>query len=210
MAALVPGRPLIRVLVMGQDPLARSGLAALLADQPGIAVVAQVASSEDWALTLEAYGPEVVVWDVGPGVDSERTPVLERTGPPVLALVADEEQANEALAAGARGVLFRHTGGARLSVAVAALAQGLVALEEPVAEALRPRVAAAPVEALTPREREVLELLAQGLSNRRIAQDLSISEHTVKFHVNAILGKLGAQGRTEAVVQAARLGLITL
>jgi DNA-binding NarL/FixJ family response regulator len=204
------GRPLIRVLVMGQDPLARGGLAMLLADQPGLVVVAQIASTEDWPLTLEAYRPEVVVWDVGPGFDSEPPPELEQVGLPVLALVADEEQAGEALAAGARGVLFRHTGGARLSAALAAVAQGLVALEEGVAGALRPRVAAQPLEALTPREREVLQLLAQGLSNRRIAQNLGISEHTVKFHVNAILGKLGVQGRTEAVVQAARLGLITL
>ncbi len=210
MAAIPPGRPLIRVLVVGQDPLARSGLAALLADQSGLAVVAQIASTEDWTLVLEAYGPEVVVWDVGPGFGSERTPALERAGLPVLALVADEDQAGEALAAGARGVLFRHTAGARMAAALVALAQGLVALEESVAEALRPRVTAPPPEALTPREREVLQLLAQGLSNRRIARDLGISEHTVKFHVNAILGKLGVQGRTEAVVQAARLGLITL
>jgi two-component system nitrate/nitrite response regulator NarL len=93
---------------------------------------------------------------------------------------------------------------------VAAVAHGLVAVEETVAESLRPRVAAPPAEALTPREREVLQLLSQGLSNKQIAQALRISEHTVKFHVNAILGKLGVQGRTEAVVQAARLGLITL
>ncbi len=68
----------------------------------------------------------------------------------------------------------------------------------------------APAEALTPREREVLQLLAEGLANRAIAQRLAISEHTVKFHVNAILGKLNAQSRTEAVVRAARLGLLIL
>jgi len=67
-----------------------------------------------------------------------------------------------------------------------------------------------PVEELTPRETEVLQLMADGLTNKAIAQKLSISEHTVKFHVNAILGKLGVQSRTEAVVRATRLGLLLL
>jgi two-component system nitrate/nitrite response regulator NarL len=196
--------------LVGEDPLARSGLAALLADQPGLAVVAQIAASEDWAAIVEAYDPEVAVWDVGSAGSTDRAPDFGRAGRPVLALISDEEQAGEALAAGARGVLFRDAGGERLAAALAALAHGLVALEATVAETLRPRVTAAPVETLTPREGEVLQLLSQGLSNKRIAQALGISEHTVKFHVNAILGKLGVQGRTEAVVQAARLGLITL
>ncbi len=67
-----------------------------------------------------------------------------------------------------------------------------------------------PVEDLTPRELEVLQLLAEGLANKAIAQRLGVSDHTIKFHVNAILGKLGAQSRTEAVVRATRLGLIVL
>ena len=74
---------------------------------------------------------------------------------------------------------------------------------------LRPRPpAAATVEHLTPREQEVLQLLAQGLPNKLIATRLGISDHTAKFHVNGILGKLGAQSRTEALAQAARLGLV--
>jgi DNA-binding NarL/FixJ family response regulator len=68
----------------------------------------------------------------------------------------------------------------------------------------------AAAEALTPREQEVLQLLAEGLPNKTIADSLHISEHTVKFHVNAILSKLGAQSRTEAVVRATRLGLLLL
>jgi len=67
-----------------------------------------------------------------------------------------------------------------------------------------------PVEELTPRERHVLQLLAEGLPNKAIADRLGISEHTVKFHVSAIMSKLGAQSRTEAVTRAARLGLIIL
>jgi DNA-binding CsgD family transcriptional regulator len=76
---------------------------------------------------------------------------------------------------------------------------------------IRPRVASEPlVEPLTHRETEVLQLLAQGLTNRRIGERLGISEHTAKFHVNAILGKLGAQTRGEAIAHAARLGLLLL
>jgi len=93
-----------------------------------------------------------------------------------------------------------------------AAALGLVTLDEEVADAMRPRpaVAGGLHESLTPREREVLQLLSQGLANRRIAETLGIAERTVKFHVNAILGKLGAQSRTEAVAVAMRLGLVAL
>jgi two-component system, NarL family, nitrate/nitrite response regulator NarL len=76
--------------------------------------------------------------------------------------------------------------------------------------AARTELPALPVEALTPREVDVLRLLGEGLPNKAIARRLGISEHTVKFHVNAILGKLGASSRTEAVVRATRLGLILL
>jgi len=91
------------------------------------------------------------------------------------------------------------------------VARGLVVVDEALAEPWRRRGAGpAAVEALTPREREVLDLLAEGLSNRRIGERLGIGERTAKFHVNAILAKLGAETRTEAVVIAVRLGLITL
>ena len=93
------------------------------------------------------------------------------------------------------------------------MARGLTVFE-PTLSPLRPtsRAAASPTspEALTPREREVLALLAEGLSNKAIADRLAISEHTAKFHVNAVLAKLGVQRRTEAVVRAARMGLVTL
>jgi DNA-binding NarL/FixJ family response regulator len=90
--------------------------------------------------------------------------------------------------------------------------QGLMVLDPTLVSALplvTDRSIEAPVEPLTTREEQVLQQLAEGLSNRSIAQRLQISEHTVKFHINAILGKLGAQSRTEAVARAARLGLIT-
>jgi DNA-binding NarL/FixJ family response regulator len=110
-------------------------------------------------------------------------------------------------------VVPRSADGARLAAALAAVREGLVVVDEALATAvLRPRQArpAALVEALTPRESEVLQLLAQGLANKAIAARLGISDHTAKFHVNAILGKLGVQTRTEAIVHAARLGLVLL
>ena len=198
----------VRVFVVSEDPLVRSGLASLLAGQPGIVVGGQMSPEE-----LPAGGgqPEVAVWDAGSGssgldhLDETATRSLR-----VLAVLADEGQAAEALGAGARGVVLRDVGAARLAAAVRAVAEGLVVLDAVAAESvLRPRPATpATIEHLTPREQEVLQLLAQGLSNKLIAARLGISDHTVKFHVNAILGKLGAQSRTEAIAQAARLGLV--
>ena len=197
--------------MVADDPLARAGLSALLAAQPDVVVAAQVAPADRWARVLEAYGPEVAAWDLGGAASGEGLPDLERIGIPVLVLAPDEERAGDALAAGARGALFRETDGPRLAAALEAVARGLVVVDESLAEPWRRRVASPDsVDALTPREREVLNLLAQGLSNRRIGERLGIGERTAKFHVNAILAKLSAETRTEAVVIAVRLGLVTL
>jgi two-component system, NarL family, nitrate/nitrite response regulator NarL len=153
----------------------------------------------------------VAVWDAGASAASfERLVETPAASLRVLAVLADESQALEALGAGARGVVLRDVGASRLVAAVRAVAEGLMVLDAGAAESvLRPRPpASAAVEPLTPREQEVLQLLAQGLPNKLIAARLGISDHTVKFHVNAILGKLGAQSRTEALAQAARLGLV--
>lgn len=131
----------------------------------------------------------------------------------MVVLAVDEDLAAQALAIGARGALPREAGGARLAAALRAAAQGLVTLDESFAGALlRPQrpLPEILVEPLTPREVEALQLLAEGLSNKEIGSRLGISESTAKFHVNAILGKLGAQGRTDAVVRAVRMGLVLL
>jgi len=215
---------------VGDDPLARSGLAALLAGDPALAVVGH-ASPADFSDSvdpadlddIERGGPSiqarVALWDLGlaPRAALERLPGAD-AGPPVLALLADEELAVEAYAAGVRGLLFRDAGPRRLAAALRAVAEGLVVLDGGLADLLAPsaeddessRLGDEPAEPLTPREVEVLQLLAQGLSNKQIAARLAISEHTAKFHVAAILGKLGADGRTDAVVRAARAGLILL
>jgi DNA-binding NarL/FixJ family response regulator len=124
-----------------------------------------------------------------------------------------------AVRAGVRGVLPREAGVDEIVAAVEAVAAGLLALPAELADELLARVAPEPVAAasapaagasLTPREREVLTLLAQGLANKAIAPRLHISEHTVKAHVASIFEKLGAGTRAEAVVTAARLGILML
>jgi DNA-binding NarL/FixJ family response regulator len=128
-----------------------------------------------------------------------------------LTLPWSTEHAREALAAGARGVLSRERIEEQLLVSLQAVTLGLLTVDAAFDEAVRPRTPPeALVEPLTPRETEVLQLLAQGFTNRRIGEQLGISEHTAKFHVNAILGKLGAQTRGEAIAHAARLGLLLL
>jgi len=203
------------VLVVSDDPLARTGLALLLADRDGIAVSGQAAADDDWPGPSDPDAPHVVVWDLGLGPRSGLPSLREAAdpgGPPIVAVVADEDDARDALSAGAMGVLPRNVDGERLAAAVRAVAQGLLTLDESFAPILRD--APAPpeelAEPLTPREREVLQLLSQGLPNKRIAQRLGISDHTVKFHVNALLGKLGVQSRSEAIVHPVRLGLVVL
>jgi two-component system, NarL family, nitrate/nitrite response regulator NarL len=201
----------LRVLVVGDDPLARTGLALLLRESEGVVLAGQAGVDDDWP----EPGPDAVVWDLGlaPRSGLERLRELEPEAPPVVVVVAGEMEAREALAAGARAVLPRDADGESLAAALRATVQGLVVLDESfLSTLLRDAPPPAPdlVESLTPREAEVLQLLSQGLANKVIASRLGISDHTVKLHVSAILGKLGVQSRGEAIVQAVRLGLVTL
>jgi DNA-binding NarL/FixJ family response regulator len=205
----------LRLFVIADDPLVRAGLTALVEREPGLRIAAQLTGEEDLARLAREAAAEAALWDLGtaPGSRLERLAQAAGASLAILAVVHDEDDAAEALAAGARGVVPRSADGARLAAALAAVREGLVVVDEALATAvLRPRQArpAALVEALTPRESEVLQLLAQGLANKAIAARLGISDHTAKFHVNAILGKLGVQTRTEAIVHAARLGLVLL
>jgi two-component system nitrate/nitrite response regulator NarL len=200
----------VRVLIVGEDPLARSGLAILLSTEPGVAVAGQSAPGAEAETAAASLQAEAVLWDLG--VSPKETPNGFGALPGVVALVADEDLAAEALAAGARGVLLRDAGAPRIAAALRAAVHDLVVLDEELAAALlRPQPAATElVEPLTARELEVLQLLSEGLSNKEIGSRLGISESTAKFHVNSIVGKLGAHGRTDAAVRAARLGLILL
>ncbi len=210
----------LRLLVLADDPLARAGLAALLGQQAGCQVVGQAAADADLAAEVEAARPDAVIWDLGwaPAAALERLAGQSVALPPVLVLLPDSAAAGSALRAwqaGAAGLLHRNAAAAAMVAGAASIAAGQIVLDRDLADDLllppAPAPAAAPlVEPLTGRETQVLQLLAEGLTNRAIAQQLAISEHTVKFHVNAILGKLDAQSRADAVMRATRLGLILL
>ena len=176
----------VRVQILAPDPLVKGGL-EVLAREAGAEVV-----ESDPEVALVA-GDEVL------------------DGVPTVALADSEAEARRARAAGALGVLPRGIDAQRLGAALAAVAVELVVVDPVFSQAERPAPSTPElVESFTPREDEVLALLAEGLSNRKIAKRLEISEHTVKFHVNAILEKMDADTRTEAVVRAARMGLLLL
>jgi two-component system nitrate/nitrite response regulator NarL len=186
----------------------------LLADQAGGTVVGQVAEETDLSAALDAYRPDLVVWDLGWDPDLEPLADFKDNDMPVVALLPDDAHVAETWAAGIHGLLLRDVSAERLLAAVQAVYQDLVIFDPTLASTLLsvrdlPEYPL-PIEELSPRELEVLQLLAEGLANKAIAHRLNISEHTVKFHVNGIMGKLGAQSRTEAAVRAARLGLILL
>lgn len=201
----------LNVLIIGDNPLARMGLAALLAGQPGLVVTGQTSGADDLQAEVDLYQPDVIVWEWGWNTPDHITDARD-VGLPVVALLNNPAQAADARAAGVSGFLLGDTDSDSLTAAILAAAQGLVVVAPSLLDSLLPANSAAdtPVEALTPREREVLQLLAEGLPNKTIAARLNITDHTVKFHVNAIMGKLNAQSRTDAVVKATRLGLIIL
>ena len=205
----------VRVLVVSPDPLARAGLAAVLGHQPGLIIAGLTGDGVDLSPEAEAERPDVVVWDLGPGgvPDFDRLSLAADAGVPIVALLAEGTHAAGCWSAGARGLLLRNRDGPMLLAALKAAAEGLVIIDPEFRGAFAPGGRGVPhalPEALTPREMEVLGQLAEGLPNKTIADRLGISEYTVKFHVDAILGKLGVQNRTEAIVTAIRLGLITV
>jgi len=186
----------------------RSALLALLGREPDFVIAGQASTLDDELGAL--VSAEVLVWDVGSSVaaapDRE---LLLRT--PAVALVSDEESALRLLRAGVLGVLLRGARSERLLAAIRTVASGLSVFDPALLRSLlSTRAASRDALLLTPREAEVLSLMAEGLSNKLIADRLKISEHTAKFHVNAILNKLDAETRTEAVVSAARRGLLML
>jgi two-component system, NarL family, nitrate/nitrite response regulator NarL len=207
--------------IVAQSPLVRSGLAAILGGSPNLRVVAEATPAE--AQVLPARGVDLVVCDVPDGAEADAVIDQAPRGVPVLALVGAGTHPMKLFHAGARGVLRRDAPADQLSAASVAVASGLCTIDESLiaefvspASTPRPVVVTTPLTQpvepveLTPREHQVLELVAEGLSNKLIGLRLDISEHTAKFHVNSLLEKLEADTRTDAVVRAARRGLLTL
>jgi DNA-binding NarL/FixJ family response regulator len=202
----------ISVLIWAADATARDGIANLLEGMPGVEVVG--VAEDEFALVrfLEAVRVDLVVATWGSN-SAGNLPCGFAEEVAMIALVTEGADGVRALRAGARAVLFRPTAGAEIAATIQAVAAGLsVFPADLLDDLLRPGVdgASAKIEALTPRELEVLALLAAGASNKWIARRLGISVHTAKFHVAGILEKLGAHSRAEAVAVAARLGLVLL
>lgn len=197
----------LAVLLISEDELARSVLAERIAEDESLLLVGSAASADEARAIPVNEPPELILFDAGPRPDASAIDSIEM---PVLALTPDSASAQDFLAAGALGVVLRDSRAPVLAAAAHAVADGLVVAQPELVRGRFTSRSVASSEDLTPREREVLSLLVEGLSNRLIAERLGISDHTAKFHVNAVLQKLGAQTRTEAVVRAARLGLVTL
>jgi DNA-binding NarL/FixJ family response regulator len=201
---------MIRVFVAAPSPLGRAGLEALLRISTNLEIVG---SASDWT-RLAGADPDVIVavWD-RPG-DEAPADLLEVPPGVSLILLADDPRhawTAEAMRSGVRAVLPRESSAQQILAAVEAAAAGLAVLPAEDIEALL----AAPrptkrIEALSPREVEVLGMMAEGFSNKEIAYRLGISEHTVKFHVTSVMAKLNAGSRTEAVTLGLRQGLILL
>ncbi len=205
----------LRILVAAKDSLARAGLAALISGLPGFSVAGQTAGDEKLPDELELFQPDILVWDLGLDFSQplERLPDLRSSDIPIIVLVSGDDVARAASIYGVRGILPREVESRKLLAAIRSVSEGLTTFDSRFAEALLSGGVTVPeqlAEPLTPRELEVLQLLGLGLPNKSIASQLKISEHTVKFHVNSILSKIGAQSRTEAVSLGTRLGLIKL
>jgi DNA-binding NarL/FixJ family response regulator len=212
----------VRVLIVDDDALMRAGLRAVLSSDPSIRVAGEASDGSAAPDATRRLRPDVVLMDVRmPGVDGIRaTREVLATSPDVRVVILTTFEEDDyifgALGAGASGFLLKRTRPEELIAAVHTIAAGdsLLApsvtrrvIERMASHGPPPAPAADRLEALTPRERDVLELVARGLSNGEIARELVIEESTVKTHVKRILGKLGARDRVQAVIAAFEAGL---
>ncbi len=194
---------MISVLVAAASPVIRAGLKTLVEQMPGCEVRGSSGSTGVSERALELH-PGVVLWHVSPDEDAAAT-LHELRDQPVLLLTTNPPL--EMIRAGAHGVLPPNASEPQIAAALQAAAADLIVLTP---EALAAPVVPNAPSGLTARETEVLRMIAEGLANKEIAHRLGISEHTVKFHVSALLGKLGAGSRAEAIGLGIRQGAIML
>jgi DNA-binding NarL/FixJ family response regulator len=204
-----------RVLIAAPTPALRAGLRALLSTAD-VEIMGETATLRAPEVDLSEVDV-VLVADVELLADAAR--VVGTEARLAMLALADDSRAAQSLRALPLigwGILPLDASPAELQTSIRTIAHGLVVLPTALIEQLlgqRGPIAALaqpPAEPLTAREREVLQLVSQGLSNKLIARELQVSEHTVKFHISSIFGKLGAASRTEAISRGARQGLITL
>ncbi|MEU3455838.1 response regulator transcription factor [Micromonospora sp. NPDC006766] len=212
---------MIRVLIADDHPVFRAGLTAVLDDAPDIEVVAEVDNGADILDLAMSLQPDLVLMDLHmPGVNGvEATRQLAGALPGVAVLVLtmfdDDESVVAALRAGARGYLVKGAGGDRIVGAIRAVAASEAVFGADVAVGVLRVLAAGrrgdrgshPFPALTDREREVLDLIAEGKSNSDIARRLTLSDKTVRNHVSNIFAKLQVTDRAQAIVRARQVGL---
>lgn len=205
----------VRIAIISDDHLARAGLAALLASQTAVTVIGQYAVDDfltDWE-DGETEPMDALIWDLGwegqkSAFDLDLSPI------PVIVLIPESGPEEPEWQPGWFGILSRQAPVAQIVAAVQAGLENLFTFDPTLltfdTAVAAPSLNSAAPQILTPREQEVLTLLAEGLTNKAIGQRLEISNHTVKFHINAIMTKLDAQSRTDAVVRATRSGLLSL
>jgi DNA-binding NarL/FixJ family response regulator len=207
---------MIRVLVVDDHPIVRQGLVAVLSDEPDLEVVGEAGSARQALALLPRLRPDVVLLDLElPDLDGvESIPQLTAALPNVQILVFTAYDTDDrvlgAIRAGARGYLLKGASADEIARGIRTVSAGASYLEPRVASTVLAEVAAPRRQTalLSERERQVLRLVADGLPTKQIAASLSISERTVKFHVNSIFHKLGADNRAQAVALAAQRGLL--
>jgi two-component system, NarL family, response regulator LiaR len=209
---------MIRVLIVDDHAIVRKGIRALLTESGGFEIVAEVAGGQEAVLSAEATKPDVILMDLlmpgMDGIEAIRQITSRQPGARILVLTsfAADNKLFPAIKAGALGYLLKDSSPEELVRAIRQVHRGEPALHPTIARKLLQEVAhpadlqPAP-EVLTARELAVLRLVAQGLSNQEIADDLAVSEPTVRAHVSRILGKLHLSSRTQAALYAVREGL---
>jgi DNA-binding NarL/FixJ family response regulator len=213
----------VRVLIVDDDDLMRSALQMMLAVDDGIAVVAEAADGHSGVESAREHAPDVVLMDVRmPGLDGIKATCRLLAAAPetrvvILTTFEDDRYVFGALKAGASGFLLKRISPEELVAAVHTIAAGDALLSPSVTRRVLDRMATHPLidasgrdglDELTARERQVLELIASGLANREIAEEMTIEESTVKTYVRRILMKLGLRDRVHAVVFAYEAGLV--
>jgi len=211
----------IRVFIIAASSLARAGVQALFTGRD-VEIVGSAANFDSLADHWSDAQPDAILVEASGGQSEavmDSLAASELASEAIIVVLSDNPEPAwfaEALRAGVRAVLPSDVSPAQLATALETAAAGLVVIHPAAVDSMAPPVAAASqrlaelVEPLTPRENEVLQMLAGGLANKEIAARLAISEHTVKFHVASILGKLGAGSRTEAVALGIRRGIVLL
>ena len=208
---------MIRILLADDHPIVRDGLRAVLSTQADFAVVGEAESGTQALAQIAALAPDILLLDLempnGDGVVTLQALAGINTTVRVIIFTAfdTDDRIVEAVRAGAKGYLLKGAPRAELFTAIRVVHSGGSLLQPVIASKLIGRLTQAPalVEPLTAREQEVLTLIAQGLPNKEIAARLVITERTVKFHASAIMSKLGATNRTEAVALARQQNLLT-